>query len=55
MLKGEGMMEIDGKDYVVRKHDVIILPPGIEHSIANSGLKDLVFLVITTPVTDVGD
>lgn len=52
VLEGEGMMEIDGKDYVVRKHDVIFLPPGIEHSIANSGLKDLVFLVITTPVTD---
>ena len=52
VLEGEGVMEIDGKDYVVRKHDVIFLPPGIEHSISNSGLNDLVFLVITTPVTD---
>jgi len=31
---------------------VIFLPPGIEHSIANSGLVDLVFLVITSPPTD---
>jgi quercetin dioxygenase-like cupin family protein len=52
VLEGEGMMEIAGADYVVRKHDVIFLPPGIEHSISNTGLTDLVFLVVTTPVTD---
>ena len=46
------VMEIDGVAHVVRKHDVIFLAPGIEHSIANSGLTDLVFLVITSPVTD---
>jgi mannose-6-phosphate isomerase-like protein (cupin superfamily) len=52
VLEGEGLMEIDGKRHVVRKHDVIFLPPGIDHSIANTGLVDLVFLVITSPVTD---
>jgi mannose-6-phosphate isomerase-like protein (cupin superfamily) len=52
VLEGEGIMEIGGKRHVVRKHDVIFLPPGIEHSIANSGLVDLVFLVVTSPVTD---
>ncbi len=52
VLDGEGLMEIAGKRHVVRKHDVIYLPPGVEHSIANSGLVDLVFLVITSPVTD---
>jgi len=52
VLEGEGLMEIDGKRYVVRKHDVIFLPPRIKHSIANSGITDLVFLVITSPVTD---
>jgi quercetin dioxygenase-like cupin family protein len=52
ILDGEGLMEIDGVAHVVRKHDVIFLAPGIEHSIANSGLADLVFLVITSPVTD---
>ena len=41
VLEGEGMMEIDGKRHVVRKHDVIFLPPGVSHSIANSGLVDL--------------
>jgi mannose-6-phosphate isomerase-like protein (cupin superfamily) len=52
VLEGEGLMEIDGRRRVVRKHDVIFLPPGVEHSIANSGLGDLVFLVVTSPVTD---
>jgi mannose-6-phosphate isomerase-like protein (cupin superfamily) len=52
VLEGEGLMEIDGKAHVVRRHDYIYLPPGVEHSIANSGLVDLVFLVVTSPVTD---
>jgi len=52
VLEGEGLMQIDGKAHVVRKHDVIYLPPGVEHTIQNSGLKDLVFLVITSPTHD---
>jgi mannose-6-phosphate isomerase-like protein (cupin superfamily) len=52
VLEGEGLMEIDNETRVVRKHDVIFLPPGVEHSIANSGLTDLVFLVVTSPVSD---
>ena len=48
------LMEIAGKNHVVRKHDFIFLPPGVEHAISNSGLVDLVFLVITSPVTDGG-
>ena len=54
VLDGEGLMTIAGKDHVVRKHDVIFLPPGVEHAIENSGMVDLVFLVITSPVTDDG-
>jgi mannose-6-phosphate isomerase-like protein (cupin superfamily) len=54
VLEGEGVMEIDGKRHVVRKHDVIFLPPGISHSITNSGLVDLLFLVVTSPVSDDG-
>ncbi|MDP6833150.1 MAG: cupin domain-containing protein [Alphaproteobacteria bacterium] len=52
VLDGEGLMEIDGEKTVVRRHDVIHIPPGIEHAIANSGLVDLVFLVITAPASD---
>lgn len=52
VLEGEGLMEIAGKAHVVRKHDVIYLPAGVEHSINNTGLVDLVFIVVTSPVTD---
>lgn len=52
VLDGEGLMQIAGKNHVVRKHDVVYLPPGVEHTIQNSGLTDLVFLVITSPTTD---
>ena len=52
VLDGEGLMVIDGERRVVRRHDVIHLPPGVEHSIENSGLVDLVFLVVTCPPSD---
>ena len=52
VIEGEGLMEIDGGKHVVRKHDFIFLPPGVDHSISNTGLVDLVFLVVTSPVTD---
>jgi mannose-6-phosphate isomerase-like protein (cupin superfamily) len=52
VLDGEGLMEIAGERRVVRRHDVIYLPPGVEHSIENSGLVDLVFLVVTSPPSD---
>ncbi len=52
VLEGEGLMEIDGENHVVRKHDFIFLPPGVKHSINNTGIVDLVFLVVTAPVTD---
>ena len=52
VLDGEGLMEIDGVTKVVRKHDVIFIPPTVWHSIQNSGLSDLTFIVVTTPVKD---
>ena len=52
VLEGEGMMIIDGEKTVVRRHDVIFIPPGISHSIVNNGLGDLTFIVVTTPVED---
>ena len=52
VLDGEGLMEIDGERTVVRRHDVIFLPPGVKHAIENTGLGDLTFIVVTTPVKD---
>ena len=51
VLSGEGLMELDGARRVVRAHDCIFIPPGVEHAIYNTGLADLVFFVVTTPPT----
>ncbi len=52
VLEGEGSMEIEGKRTIVRKHDVIFIPPGVSHSICNEGIADLTFIVVTTPPED---
>ncbi len=52
VLDGEGLMEIGEERRVVRTHDVIFIPPGVPHAIHNSGLGDLTFIVVTTPVED---
>lgn len=52
VLDGEGMMEIESERRVVRKHDVVFIPPGVTHAIYNSGLGDLTFIVVTTPIDD---
>jgi mannose-6-phosphate isomerase-like protein (cupin superfamily) len=52
VLEGEGSMEIDGRRQIVRRHDVIFIPPGVTHSICNNGLTDLTFIVVTTPADD---
>ncbi len=52
ILEGEGLMEIGEEKRVVRANDVIFITPGTWHSITNSGLGDLTFIVVTTPVTD---
>ncbi|RPI45136.1 MAG: cupin domain-containing protein [Betaproteobacteria bacterium] len=53
ILEGEALMEIDGQQRVVRRHDVIFVPPGITHAIYNTGLVDLTFIVVTSPPDDV--
>jgi mannose-6-phosphate isomerase-like protein (cupin superfamily) len=52
VLEGEGVIEIDDARRVVRRHDVIFIPPGVAHAIRNTGLDNLVFLVITVPPKD---
>jgi mannose-6-phosphate isomerase-like protein (cupin superfamily) len=52
VLAGEGLMEIGGRRRVVRRHDVVFIPPRVEHALYNTGLEPLTFLVITAPVHD---
>ena len=48
VLEGEGLFEYGNEKRIVRTHDVVFIPPGVEHAISNVGLKNLVFLVITS-------
>ena len=52
VLESEGLMEIDGRRQVVRRHDVIFIPPGTEHALYYSGFTDLTFVVVTSPPAD---
>ena len=46
VLDGEGLMEIENTGRVVRKQDVIFIPPGLQHALYNTGLTGRVFLVV---------
>jgi mannose-6-phosphate isomerase-like protein (cupin superfamily) len=52
ILDGEGLMEIEGERTVVRRDDVIFIPPGVEHAIYNTGMIDLRFIVVTSPADE---
>ncbi len=52
VLEGEGMLTLDNKPVLLRRHDYVFVPPGVRHSFTNNGLVPLVFLVLTTPVND---
>ena len=55
ILEGEGLMALDDKRQVVRRHDVVFVPPGVTHAIYNTGLADLTFIVVTSPPDDAQD
>jgi mannose-6-phosphate isomerase-like protein (cupin superfamily) len=52
VLDGEGLLTLDERKVLMRKHDYVFIPPGVRHSFTNNGLVPLVFLVVTTPVED---
>ncbi len=52
VLKGKGIVELDGKKHLVEPHMVIHIPPGVRHGIFNTGLEDLVFIVVACPPGD---
>ena len=52
ILKGKGIVELDGKRQLVEPGMVIFIPPGVEHAIINSGFEDLIFIVVASPPQD---
>ena len=53
ILKGIGVVVLDGERHLVEPNVVIYIPPKVEHSIINTGLEDLVFAIAISPSTDV--
>jgi len=52
VLKGKGIVELDGKRHLVSPGTVIFIPPGVEHAMINTGFEDLIFIVAASPPQD---
>jgi mannose-6-phosphate isomerase-like protein (cupin superfamily) len=52
VLQGKGMVELDGKRHLVEPHMVVHIPAGVRHGIFNTGLEDLIFIVVASPPAD---
>ena len=52
VLKGKGVVELDGKRHLVGPGTVIFIPPGVEHAMVNTGFEDLIFIVVASPPQD---
>jgi len=52
IIKGTGLVELDGEEFVVEPNTVIYMPPGVKHGIWNTGFEDLVMIVLAVPARD---
>ena len=52
ILEGTGLVELEHERTVVSPWTAIHIPPGVMHAIYNTGMCDLKFVVVTTPVLD---
>jgi quercetin dioxygenase-like cupin family protein len=51
ILRGSGVMRIDGERYPVREGDVVYLPPNVMHQMLNESDDWIEHLIISCPVT----
>ncbi|MDD5085137.1 MAG: cupin domain-containing protein [Candidatus Omnitrophica bacterium] len=49
LLKGQGLMFIEGRSRRVKAGDAVIIRPGKRHHIKNTDRKELVFLCLCAP------
>ncbi len=52
ILKGTGVVELDGQRHLASTGPVIFIPPGVKHAIINTGFEDLIFIVAASPSQD---
>ncbi|HNX18329.1 MAG TPA: cupin domain-containing protein [Methanoregula sp.] len=55
ILEGTGTMHIDGETAPVRPGQIVLIPPGTNQFIQNTGKYDLVFLCIVSPKWQAAD
>lgn len=53
VLRGAGLMELDDESHIVEANTTIFVPNGVRHGIVNTGFEDLVFIVVTSPPSDI--
>lgn len=51
VLKGEGVMTVDGSEFPVGTGDLVRNRPGGEHGLSNGGQSDIHLFVFAVPVT----
>jgi len=52
ILSGKGVMILGDRRIVVEPHTSIFIPPHVVHAIENTGLEDLVFVVVSAPAQE---
>lgn len=55
VLKGSGLMEIGRESREVGPGDGIVIPPGSEHRLTNTGRENMIFLCCCSPAYSHGD
>jgi mannose-6-phosphate isomerase-like protein (cupin superfamily) len=49
VVKGSGMMEVDGERTQIRPGDAVLIPPGAWHTLENNGTSELRILCCCSP------
>lgn len=49
VLKGKGKVSIEGKDYPLKKDDIIYIPPHHTHQVVNDSKRKLEYIYVAAP------
>jgi len=52
ILSGKGVMTLGDRTFVVSRTPRFFIPPGLAHAIDNTGLENLVFIVVNVPADE---
>ncbi len=52
ILSGKGVMILGDRRVIVEPHTSIFIPPNVVHAIENTGLENLVFVVVSAPASE---